>query len=82
MTEERRAELACIHARQLAAREGIDSVLCGEMGPTPDGVRLELQVFRTSAEEGIQLEPVVAKDQDALVLHTLEQLRAWGVAER
>jgi hypothetical protein len=78
MTEEERAELTCIKARQLAVREGVDSVLCGVMGPTPDGVLLELKVFRTSAGEVVRLEPVVAKDQKSLVVHTLEQLRAWG----
>jgi hypothetical protein len=78
MTEEERAELTCINARQLAVREGIDSVLCGGIAPTPDGVLLELQVFRSSAGEGVRLEPVVAKDQKSLVVHTLEQLRAWG----
>jgi hypothetical protein len=82
MTDEERAELTCISARQLAVREGIDSVLCGGMGPTPEGVLLELQVFRTSAGEGVRLEPVVAKDQKSLVVHTLDQLRAWGRGER
>lgn len=80
MPPDRRAELTCINARQLAAREGIDAVLCGRLDPTPDGVLLELDLFRTSSGERVRLESVVATDREALIRHTLEQLRAWGRA--
>lgn len=76
MPADERASLMCIQARQFAIEEGIDAVLCGAVGTTPEGLRLELEVHRTGGEV-LCLEPVVSNERESLVDHALAEIRAW-----
>jgi len=80
MPESRRAELGCIQGRQLASAEDIDYVLCGALLPTPDGIRMELELWDVEASGSgwIEFHPLVAGDQETLIEHALTQIRGWS----
>lgn len=67
----------CIVGRQLAALEDIEYVLCGGIGPTPDGLRLDLGLYEIDSGEGIRFSPIIANDRESLVEHVLAQLGEW-----
>lgn len=79
MPEHRRAELTCIHGRQLAVAERISYVLCGMLRPTPEGVRIELELWNIEAggTDAHRFRPLVASDQETLAAHALSQIQEW-----
>lgn len=80
MPEHRRAELTCIHGRQLATVESIRYVLCGALVPTPEGVRIELELWdvESGGAGAHRFHPLVASDQESLVTHALTQIQEWS----
>lgn len=78
MPESRRAELGCIQGRQLAVMGDIEYVLCGALLPTPEGIRIDFELWDMEASEKIAFSPLVAGDQEALVDHALTQIRGWS----
>ena len=79
MPDHRKAELTCIHGRQLATVESIRYVLCGTLVPTPEGVRIELELWdiESGGADAHRFHPLVASDQETLVTHALTQIQEW-----
>src|SRR5690606_19967300 len=78
MPESRRAALGCIQGRQMAVMEDIEYVFCGRLLPTPDGIRIELELWDIEAAEKIAFSPLVTGDRNALVEHALARIREWN----
>lgn len=70
-------QATCIVGRQLAFRESIEYVLCGEVGPTSDGLRLDFRLYEIGSGEEVRFPSIVANDQDSLVEHALARLSEW-----
>ena len=67
----------CVRARQVAAVQQIELLVCGVVRTTPDGFRAELQIVDLSHGASIDLDPGVARDQDGLVDHMCDEVVEW-----
>ena len=75
----RRAALECVQARQLAASEHVDFVVCAVISATPDGFMVEPTVFDAASGDQTHLAVATVGDRDALVDHVVAELRKWGI---
>lgn len=75
----RRAALQCVNARQIAAVEGIELVLCGSITPTVDGFLVELTLYPIGSAEWVRLPDMLAPDQESAVQQILRELAEWGL---
>lgn len=74
---DRRDDLGCIHARQLAASEEVDEVVCGTLTPTEEGLLLELHLHGVGSGRTVQARPLVSSDREVLYRHALAEVAGW-----